>query len=57
MIAAMAHDRVIGQGNKIPWHLPADLQHFKRITLNKPVIMGRKTTLTHNNWSIRQVSY
>lgn len=43
MIAAMAHDRVIGQGNKMPWHLPADLQHFKRITLNKPVIMGRKT--------------
>lgn len=43
MIAAMAHNRVIGQGNKMPWHLPADLQHFKRITLNKPVIMGRKT--------------
>ncbi|RJE75668.1 diacylglycerol kinase [Pseudoalteromonas sp. MSK9-3] len=43
MIAAMAHNRVIGQDNKMPWHLPADLQHFKRITLNKPVIMGRKT--------------
>ncbi|WP_348771888.1 type 3 dihydrofolate reductase [Pseudoalteromonas sp. MMG013] len=43
MIAAMADNRVIGQGNKMPWHLPADLQHFKRVTLNKPVIMGRKT--------------
>ncbi|KAF7775399.1 dihydrofolate reductase [Pseudoalteromonas citrea] len=43
MIAAMAHNRVIGQDNKMPWHLPADLQHFKRVTLNKPVIMGRKT--------------
>jgi len=43
MIAAMADDRVIGLDNKMPWHLPADLQFFKRITLGKPVIMGRKT--------------
>jgi dihydrofolate reductase len=43
MIAAMANNRVIGQNNQMPWHLPADLQHFKQITLNKPVIMGRKT--------------
>lgn len=43
MIAAMANDRVIGKNNQMPWHLPADLQHFKRITLGKPVIMGRKT--------------
>nr|WP_247687408.1 type 3 dihydrofolate reductase [Pseudoalteromonas luteoviolacea] len=43
MIAAMAKDRVIGDDNKMPWHLPADLQHFKRITMGKPVIMGRKT--------------
>ncbi|KZN35524.1 hypothetical protein N483_00800 [Pseudoalteromonas luteoviolacea NCIMB 1944] len=43
MIAAMAKDRVIGDDNKMPWHLPADLQHFKKITMGKPVIMGRKT--------------
>ncbi|WP_343857997.1 type 3 dihydrofolate reductase [Aliiglaciecola litoralis] len=43
MIAAMAHNRVIGANNGMPWHLPADLAHFKRITLGKPVVMGRKT--------------
>ncbi|GLS89164.1 dihydrofolate reductase [Psychromonas marina] len=43
MIAAMANNRVIGLDNKMPWHLPADLQFFKRVTLGKPVIMGRKT--------------
>lgn len=43
MIAAMAENRVIGVGNRLPWHLPADLQHFKKVTLGKPLIMGRKT--------------
>lgn len=43
MIAAMAADRVIGLDNKMPWHLPADLAFFKKVTLGKPVIMGRKT--------------
>ena len=43
MIVAMAENRVIGLDNKMPWHLPADLQFFKRVTLGKPVIMGRKT--------------
>lgn len=43
MIAAMAADRVIGLNNQMPWHLPADLQHFKKVTLGKPVLMGRKT--------------
>ncbi len=43
MIAAMAQNRVIGADNDMPWHLPADLQHFKKVTLGKPVIMGRKT--------------
>ncbi|WP_411170911.1 type 3 dihydrofolate reductase [Pseudoalteromonas piscicida] len=43
MIAAMANNRVIGKDNDMPWHLPADLQHFKKVTLGKPVIMGRKT--------------
>lgn len=43
LIAAMARNRVIGNNNSLPWHLPEDLQAFKRITLGKPVIMGRKT--------------
>lgn len=43
MIAAMAKNRVIGKDNLMPWHLPADLKHFKATTLGKPVIMGRKT--------------
>jgi len=43
MIAAMAHQRVIGKNNKIPWHLPADLAFFKKITIGNPILMGRKT--------------
>ncbi|WP_428772863.1 type 3 dihydrofolate reductase [Vibrio sp.] len=43
MIAAMANDRVIGKDNQMPWHLPADFAWFKRCTLGKPVVMGRKT--------------
>lgn len=43
MIAAMAHDRVIGKDNTMPWHLPADFAWFKQSTIGKPVIMGRKT--------------
>jgi dihydrofolate reductase len=39
----MARNRVIGRDNRLPWHLPADLQHFKRLTLGKPILMGRKT--------------
>ena len=36
-------DRGIGLENRLPWHLPADLQHFKKITMGKPIVMGRKT--------------
>lgn len=43
LIAAMDKNRIIGNDNRLPWHLPADLKHFKAITLNKPIIMGRKT--------------
>ncbi len=43
MIAAMANERIIGKDNQMPWHLPADFAWFKRCTLGKPVIMGRKT--------------
>lgn len=43
LIAAMADNRVIGINNQLPWHLPADLKHFKQLTLGKPVLMGRRT--------------
>lgn len=43
LVAAMAHERVIGRDNALPWHLPADLAHFKRLTLDKPIVMGRRT--------------
>jgi dihydrofolate reductase len=43
MIAAMSENRVIGVNNKLPWHLPADLHYFKKLTTGHPIIMGRKT--------------
>ena len=43
LIAAMDKNRLIGKDNGLPWRLPADLRHFKTITMGKPVIMGRKT--------------
>ena len=43
LIAAVARNRIIGRDNRLPWHLPADLAHFKRLTLHKPIVMGRRT--------------
>jgi dihydrofolate reductase len=43
LIWAMARNRTIGRNNALPWYLPEDLKYFKRVTLGKPVIMGRKT--------------
>lgn len=43
LIAAMSRERAIGADNKMLWHLPKELAHFKRTTLNKTVLMGRKT--------------
>lgn len=43
IIAALARNYVIGRGNRLPWHLPDDLRHFKRLTLGRPIIMGRRT--------------
>lgn len=43
IIAAMAANRVIGRAGKIPWDLPEDLEHFKRLTMGHVVIMGRRT--------------
>jgi len=43
LIVAYSRNRTIGKDNQLPWKLPADLAHFKRQTLGKPIIMGRKT--------------
>lgn len=43
LIFAMDRNRLIGRGNQLPWHLPADLKHFKAVTMGKPIIMGRLT--------------
>jgi len=43
LIVAMAENRVIGRNNQLPWRIPADLRHFKALTMGKPIIMGRKT--------------
>jgi dihydrofolate reductase len=43
LIAAVAGNRVIGNDNKLLWHIPEDMRHFRETTRGKPVIMGRKT--------------
>jgi dihydrofolate reductase len=43
MVAAIGENNVIGRDGQLPWRLKSDLQHFRRVTINKPVVMGRKT--------------
>ncbi|MGE5639604.1 MAG: dihydrofolate reductase [Clostridia bacterium] len=43
LAAAVAANGIIGASGRLPWHLPEDLKHFKKLTLGHPVIMGRKT--------------
>jgi dihydrofolate reductase len=43
LVVAMAENRVIGRGGGLPWHLPDDLKHFKQLTVDHTVIMGRRT--------------
>ncbi len=43
LIVAVSTNDVIGNENRLPWRLPADLQHFKRMTVGKPIVMGRLT--------------
>lgn len=43
LVVAVARNGVIGAQNAMPWYIPADLRHFRRTTLGRPVIMGRKT--------------
>ncbi len=46
IIAAIAENGVIGRGNALPWRLKSDMQHFRALTMGKPVVMGRKTYLS-----------
>jgi dihydrofolate reductase len=43
LVAAVAANGIIGANGKLPWHIPEELKHFKRLTLGHPVIMGRRT--------------
>ncbi len=43
LVAAMSENRVIGKAGRLPWHLPKDLAHFKKLTVDHTVVMGRKT--------------
>jgi dihydrofolate reductase len=43
LVVARARNGVIGKDGKLPWHLPADLRHFKEVTMGTPMIMGRRT--------------
>ena len=43
IVAAIGDNSIIGHDGKLPWRLSSDLKHFKKVTLNRPVIMGRKT--------------
>ena len=43
LIVAASQNNVIGRDNQLPWHLPEDLAYFKSVTMNKPLLMGRKT--------------
>ena len=46
LLAAVAENGVIGRGNALPWRLKSDMQHFRAVTMGKPVVMGRKTFLS-----------
>jgi dihydrofolate reductase len=43
LVAAIGENNVIGRGGQLPWRLKSDLRHFRKVTLNRPVVMGRKT--------------
>lgn len=54
LIAAMAHNRVIGINNGLPWHLPSDMKWFRQHTIGKPILMGRKTFESFGGSSLPQ---
>jgi dihydrofolate reductase len=46
LVVAVAENDAIGRANRLPWHLQADLRHFKALTIGRPILMGRKTYLS-----------
>ena len=56
LIAARSENDIIGQDGSIPWHLPADLQHFKRLTTGHTIVAGRKTFQSIGRPLVRIVS-
>ncbi len=50
LVAAISKNNVIGNKNQLPWHLPKDLAHFKQLTLNQNVVMGKNTFLSIINY-------
>lgn len=45
-VVAVAENGIIGNGNDLPWRLPSDLKRFRKLTMGKPIVMGRKTFLS-----------
>jgi dihydrofolate reductase len=63
LVVAVAENDAIGRANQLPWHLPADLRHFKALTIGRPILMGRKTYLSigkalpgRTNWVLSRSS-
>lgn len=48
LIVAMTTERIIGKGGTLPWHIPSDLAHFKKLTTGSPIVMGRNTFTSLN---------
>jgi dihydrofolate reductase len=46
LVAAVAENGVIGRDGAMPWRIKSDMQHFRKLTMGKPVVMGRKTYLS-----------
>ena len=57
LVAAVSENGVIGRGNALPWRLKSDMQHFRAVTMGKPVIMGRKTYLLDRQAACRPHHY
>jgi len=51
IIAAVADNYAIGKSNKLPWHLPADLKHFKELTTGHAILMGKRTIRKFTQWT------
>lgn len=52
LITAMTEEGVIGRDQRLPWHIPEELQYFKSMTVHKPVVMGRKTFESMGSWAL-----